>query len=53
MGPVAAGVLTKLRDTQPPEAQQRIDAVLQELDKQKTNPKGGAATNPAVGQVER
>ena len=51
MGPVAAGVLRKLRDAQPPEAQQRIDAVLQELEKQKASPKpAGATTNPAAGQ---
>jgi hypothetical protein len=42
MGPVAAGVLRKLRESQPPEAQQRIDAVLKELEKQK-DPKGAGA----------
>jgi hypothetical protein len=46
MGPVAAGVLRKLRESQPPEAQQRIDAVLKELDKQK----GGPTTAGAAGQ---
>ena len=45
MGPVAAGVLKKMRESQPPEAQQRIDAVLKELEKQKT---AGAAAGAAV-----
>jgi hypothetical protein len=50
MGPVAAGVLKKLRDAQPPEAQQRIDAVLKELEKPKGDKTAGASTNPAAGQ---
>jgi len=51
MGPVAAGILRKLRDAQPPEAQQRIDAVLKELEKQKGESKtAGASTNPAAPQ---
>ena len=51
MGPVATGVLKKLRDAQPPEAQQRIDTVLKELEKQKADPKAaGASTNPAPPQ---
>jgi len=50
MGPVAAGVLRKLRDAQPPEAQQRIDAVLKELEKAKGDKTAGASTNPAAGQ---
>jgi hypothetical protein len=50
MGPVAAGILRKLRDSQPPEAQQRIDTVLKELEKQKGDPRavGAAATMPAA-----
>ena len=54
MGPVAVGVLRKLRDSQPPEAQQRIDAVLKELEKQKADPRTAGAANlpgPAQGGV--
>jgi hypothetical protein len=47
MGPVAAGVLKKMRESQPPEAQQRIDAVLKELEKRKDPRTAGAA--PAAG----
>jgi hypothetical protein len=56
MGPVAAATLRKLREAQPPEAQQRIDAVLKELEKQKADPKSaGATTNPVgrPGLIER
>ena len=51
MGPVATGILKKLRESQPPEAQQRIDAVLKELEKQKSGhqPAGApAATRPGA-----
>ena len=51
MGPVASGTLKKLRESQPPEAQQRIDAVLKELEKQKTGGQaagGGGATRPGA-----
>jgi len=52
MGPVAGGVLKKMRDAQPPEAQQRIDAILKELEKQKPGrPTAGAATAPGPGAV--
>jgi hypothetical protein len=45
MGPVAVGVLKKLRESQPPEAQQRIDAVLKELEKQKSDQRTAGAGN--------
>lgn len=52
MGPAAAGVLKKLRDQQPPEAQQRIDAILKELEKPKGEGKtAGAAPAGAAGGV--
>ena len=47
MGPVASSVLKKLRENQPPEAQQRIDTVLRELDKQRHGSKGAGGGNPA------
>jgi hypothetical protein len=54
MGAVASGVLKKLRDSQPPEAQQRIDAILKELEKQKTEARTAgtgrnASTRPGAG----
>jgi hypothetical protein len=52
LGPGVAGTLKGLRDKQPPEAQQRIDSVLKQLDKQSkaagTSGGGGVAV-PAVG----
>ena len=50
MGPVASGTLRKLRDSQPPEAQQRIDAILKELEKKPGRPATGAAV-PGAGAV--
>ena len=38
MGPVSSGALKRLQDGQPPEAQQRIDTILKELDKQREKP---------------
>jgi hypothetical protein len=49
MGPVAGGVLKKMRDAQPPEAQQRIDAILKELDKQKPGRPTAGAAAPGAG----
>ena len=51
MGPVAIGTLKKLRAGQPPEAQQRIDSVIKQLEKQKATQKasGGPGSN-GVGQ---
>jgi hypothetical protein len=53
MGPVASGILKKLRDSQPPEAQQRIDAILKELDKQKSDQRtagtGARSSAPGAG----
>jgi hypothetical protein len=46
MGPVATSILKKLRDSQPPEAQQRIDTVLKELEKQKVDPRTAGAVAP-------
>jgi hypothetical protein len=46
MGPVATSILKKLRDSQPPEAQQRIDTVLKELEKQKADPRTAGAAAP-------
>jgi hypothetical protein len=55
MGPVAAGVLRKLRENQPPEAQQRIDTILKELEKQRQNERragnAGAAAPATQPQV--
>ena len=51
MGPVAIGTLKQLRENQPPEAQQRIDTILKELEKQKDDKKpaaGGGAGASAV-----
>jgi hypothetical protein len=57
MGPVAIGVLKELRPSQPPEAQQRIDSVIKELEKQRDSapkptsgpkPGAGAAPEPAI-----
>lgn len=50
MGPVASGVLKKLRENQPPEAQQRIDSILKELEKQRAAQKAGRAAVPAGQQ---
>jgi hypothetical protein len=44
MGPVAIGVLKELRGGQPPEAQQRIDTIVKELEKQREK---GSAAKPA------
>ena len=49
MGPVAVGVLKRLRETQPPEAQQRIDAVLKELEKQKADQRTAGTGNAGAG----
>ena len=46
MGPVATSILKKLRDSQPPEAQQRIDTVLKELERQKVDPRTAGAVAP-------
>jgi hypothetical protein len=49
MGPVAIGVLKELRSGQPPEAQQRIDSVVKELETQREREKssgGGGGTAP-------
>lgn len=51
MGPAAAGVLKKLRDQQPPEAQQRIDAILKELDKPRSDGKTAGAGAPGGAGV--
>jgi hypothetical protein len=42
MGPVAIGILKELRAGQPPEAQQRIDSIVKELDKQRASEKSSA-----------
>jgi hypothetical protein len=47
MGPVAIGTLKKLRTGQPPEAQQRIDSVIKQLEKQRATQKTSSATTPA------
>ena len=51
MGQAAATVLKQVRDAQPPEAQQRIDAILKELEAQKSA-RPAAATAPAVNVPE-
>ena len=54
MGPVAIGTLKKLRTNQPAEAQQRIDSILKQLEKQKATQKssGAAAPNQNVQQQQ-
>lgn len=51
MGPVASGILKVLRDSQPPEAQQRIDAILKELEKIKPGQPGAGPPATAPGNV--
>jgi hypothetical protein len=47
MGPVAISVLKDLRGAQPPEAQQRIDSVVKELEKQRDkNPSATSGPKP-------
>jgi hypothetical protein len=46
MGPAVASVLKQLRDTQPPEAQKSIDAILSDLDKQRKPPAAGTGIIP-------
>lgn len=41
LGPAVAATLKSLRDQQPPEAQQRIDSILKQLDKQPAKPSDG------------
>ncbi len=45
MGPPAIGVLKEIRSDQPPEAQQRIDTILKQLEKQRDA--GGGVSKPA------
>jgi hypothetical protein len=52
MGPSAIGVLKQLRQDQPPEAQQRFDNILQQLEKQqkdKGKPGGAGASGGGAG----
>ena len=51
MGPVAAGVLKQLRADQPPEAQQRIDSILKELEKARKSEKPGGAPAAVPGPM--
>jgi len=46
MGPVAAGVLTDLRENQSEEAQRSIDNVLKELETQRLQQKAAGASGP-------
>jgi hypothetical protein len=48
IGPVAIGVLKELRPNQPPEAQQRIDSVIKELEKQRDTNKPSTGPKPAA-----
>jgi hypothetical protein len=51
MGPVVSGVLKEMSGSQPPEAQQRIDSVLKQLEKQQKSA-ASAGAGPAIpGQV--
>lgn len=52
MGPVAISILKKIRADQPPEAQQRIDSIVKELEKQRDGPKGSGAKTPPAPIVE-
>lgn len=45
MGPVVIGVLKQVRGNQPPEAQQRIDTILKQLEKPSTSPKPAGQEN--------
>jgi hypothetical protein len=52
MGPTAIGVLKQLRQDQPPEAQQRFDNILQQLEKQQKSqgkPGGTGASSGGAG----
>jgi hypothetical protein len=46
MGPAVVGVLKDLSGSQSPEAQQRIDSVLKQLDKQQKSGGAGPAGTP-------
>jgi hypothetical protein len=52
MGPVIAGELQDLRASQPPEAQQRIDAILREFATQKKPGAGGAMVPPDMNNAQ-
>ncbi len=57
IGPVAIGILKELRGTQPPEAQQRIDSIVKELEKQRdsaksSGPKPAVPTDPVEVPLE-
>jgi hypothetical protein len=47
MGPVAIGVLKNLSANQPPEAQQRINSIIKELEKQRDGARGTSGPRPA------
>lgn len=49
MGTVAIGVLKQLGPSQPPEAQQRINSIVKELEKQQDNNKSATSPKPAPG----
>ena len=49
MGPVAIGVLKQLGANQPPEAQQRIDSIVKELEKERDGAKAPGSKPPAAG----
>jgi hypothetical protein len=48
MGPIVAGTLKQLRGSQTPEAQQRIDSILKQFEKQaETRPVAGGGSTPS------
>ncbi|MGH7180299.1 MAG: hypothetical protein ACREJC_23170, partial [Tepidisphaeraceae bacterium] len=44
MGPVVVGVLRQLSGTVPPEAQQRIESIIKQVEKKRAKPAAGAST---------
>jgi len=52
VGPVAIAALRRLRDGQPAEAQQRIDTILKELEKQKDKPAGSNPSKPRGAAIQ-
>jgi hypothetical protein len=53
IGPAAIRPLKQLRDGQPPEAQQRIDSILKELEKLREKPAGAKPAGGAAGPQGR
>jgi hypothetical protein len=52
IGPIAISVLKELRGGQPPEAQQRIDSIVKELEKQRDGARGSAPKPAPAANAE-